>query len=337
MRRIVVIGAYYNSEITTGANKRFERIAAVLDKYSELIVIIPKGSDFKHGQRKINRISNNRILKFIQLSWYVISYRNSFMIIGDFNPIPNLLGLKNYYHLIHDLRIITNYTRQSMRVNFFKRLYLISLRLQGQFIVVSDFTKYKLIQVVSNNSIIITLPNGIGGKIFDDKARDRYQLLYVATFEHRKNHDLLIRTLSLLPEDFTLVLVGKDLGCLTKTINLISELNLQERVTLFTEELSDLELENIYCSSGIYISTSRYEGFGMPVLEALEHDMRILVTDLEPHKQILGDHHFFDIDIHPFDLAQLVKKAMKVDSKHRFKTLKLNNWDTLVKKHLLSR
>ena len=93
-------------------------------------------------------------------------------------------------------------------------------------------------------------------------------LLQVGTIESRKNLMLSIRALSKLPSDVSLVVVGKATNYLQQAKEEITKLSLNERV-VFLHSVPFGHLPAIYQMAAIFLYPSRFEGFGIPVLEAL--------------------------------------------------------------------
>lgn len=98
---------------------------------------------------------------------------------------------------------------------------------------------------------------------------ERY-LLQVGTIEKRKNLELSIRALSALQEDIPLVVVGRDhhgyKGYIEK---LARELGVADRVKYY-EGLAFKDLPGVNQGAEVILYPSRYEGFGIPVLEGIE-------------------------------------------------------------------
>ena len=92
-------------------------------------------------------------------------------------------------------------------------------------------------------------------------------LLYVGSIEERKNLLTLLKTLKGLPNQ-KLIVIGNGKAYKIKCLRFISEHNLSDRVAF----LSGLEIEEmaaIYQSAQMLIYPSIFEGFGIPILEAL--------------------------------------------------------------------
>lgn len=92
-------------------------------------------------------------------------------------------------------------------------------------------------------------------------------LLYVGTIEERKNLLTLIKALSLV-KHISLVVVGKQKDYFKKVIEYVNANGLNKRV-LFLNNITAQELPPIYKSASVFIYPSLYEGFGIPIIEAL--------------------------------------------------------------------
>nr|MCR5712871.1 glycosyltransferase family 4 protein [Prevotella sp.] len=98
------------------------------------------------------------------------------------------------------------------------------------------------------------------------EVRQRYRLperfiLNVGTIEQRKNLRLAVDALSLLPSDIHLVAVGRQTGY-AKSLPQSNRLHLLSGVP-------DDDLAVIYRLAEAFVYPSRYEGFGIPIIEAI--------------------------------------------------------------------
>ena len=104
--------------------------------------------------------------------------------------------------------------------------------------------------------------------------RQKYNLpehfiLAVGTVERRKNLLLAINALPSLPQAVKLVIVGRMHGDYAEEVKRrIAQLGLSERV-MHLDKLPFAELPALYNIADVVSYTSRYEGFGLPVVEAL--------------------------------------------------------------------
>ena len=92
-------------------------------------------------------------------------------------------------------------------------------------------------------------------------------LLYVGTIEERKNLITLLKTLKELPNQ-NLVIIGNGKSYKKKCLKFVSDNKLEKQI-FFLKDLSLDEMATIYQSADIMIYPSIFEGFGIPILEAL--------------------------------------------------------------------
>ena len=92
-------------------------------------------------------------------------------------------------------------------------------------------------------------------------------LLYVGSIEERKNLLTLLKTLKELPNQ-KLVIIGNGKSYKVKCLRYIAKNNLSDRVMLLSG-LSLEEMAAIYQNAHMLIYPSIFEGFGIPILEAL--------------------------------------------------------------------
>lgn len=96
---------------------------------------------------------------------------------------------------------------------------------------------------------------------------DQY-VLSVGTIEERKNLLCLIRALTHIDQAYPLVVVGKQTPYYNLVRKEIDALSLGHRV-IFLENVAFDALPAIYQMASAFVYPSRYEGFGIPIIEAL--------------------------------------------------------------------
>ena len=116
-------------------------------------------------------------------------------------------------------------------------------------------------------------------------------LLCVSCFEPRKNITGLVRACSALPldvrEQIELVLVGRESGYGWNELKFaLGEATIPYRIT---GKISDSELDTLYAGAYAFIYPSLYEGFGLPVLEAMAHGVPVIAGNNSSLPEVLGD------------------------------------------------
>ena len=130
--------------------------------------------------------------------------------------------------------------------------------------------------------------------------------------QQHKGFDLLIKAFNLFAQhnsEWVLDLVGEGPEeSLYK--KLIKEYHLEKRIAIhpFTNNI-----HTYYSSAQVYVLSSRWEGFGLVLVEAMAHGLPIVSSDLPTSKEIMGDFglYFKNGDVN--DLAQKLEDATHMD------------------------
>lgn len=114
------------------------------------------------------------------------------------------------------------------------------------------------------------------------QIKSKYQLpddylLCVGTIETRKNQSLILKALLNLPQNIHLVLVGKATPYQQILENFISLHQLGNRVN-FVRDVPFQDLPAIYQQAKIFVYPSQFEGFGIPILEALNSGIPVIAA-----------------------------------------------------------
>lgn len=96
----------------------------------------------------------------------------------------------------------------------------------------------------------------------------RRYLLTVGTLEERKNMMAIVEALALLPQDIHLVAVGRATPYTDRVKTRIKELALEDRVHILSD-VAYTDLPAVYALSEVFVYPSRFEGFGIPIIEAM--------------------------------------------------------------------
>jgi len=105
------------------------------------------------------------------------------------------------------------------------------------------------------------------------QVRSAYQLpqryiLNVGSIEARKNILQAVQALPLLPEDVALVIVGRHTPYTDRVLQYVQEHHLEERVRVL-HGVPDEHLPVLYALAESFVYPSVYEGFGIPIIEAI--------------------------------------------------------------------
>lgn len=192
---------------------------------------------------------------------------------------------------IHDL-IFMRYPKQFGWFNY--RVYLAKVKhackVADKIIAISQKTKDDLTELLGIDPDKIDVVYQGCDVAFDVTKSDEQKLavktkynlpdkflLNVGTIEERKNLLLIVQALKNTPTDVPLVVVGKPKKYAEKVNDYIAANNLTNRV-IFLKDIPFDELPVIYQLASIFIYPSLYEGFGIPVLEALNSGTPVIAA-----------------------------------------------------------
>ena len=99
------------------------------------------------------------------------------------------------------------------------------------------------------------------------KGGERY-ILSVGSIEARKNILLAVKALPYLPDDVKLVMVGRHTPYTDEVIAYAEKAHLSHRIRIM-HGVSDEALPKLYAEAEAFVYPSRYEGFGIPIIEAI--------------------------------------------------------------------
>lgn len=302
-KNVYLLSLYYKRSLVTGANKRFNEIGKILYKLfpGNCKLIVTKGNKPDWLAEKdciyISEYNSclSRLVTFMHLNFRLLSLPRG-IVYSDFMPIPLLgLSIHKHFQLIHDLRSFTTYSRGRYS-GVMAYLQKMQLRLSKKIVTVSSYSKKEIVKNcgISADKIIVSY-NGVHPverKLKPSSART-IDILYIATFEERKNHKVLIEALSYISSSLHVVLVGRDLGTLDDIKCLAQLAKCQQHMIRFIESLDERELTELLEDSKLFVSPSLFEGFGMPLLEAMNLGCNVLCSDIQVFREICEDRAVF--------------------------------------------
>lgn len=197
-------------------------------------------------------------------------------------------------------------------------LWKMALYCADTIVVCSDFLKNELNNF--DNSLsnkIITIHNGIDISLFSDtvdrdidsKLKGKKFILNVATLEHKKGQDVLLKAFQGLTQDYIdifLVIIGRPGGAENQIKKLINLFGLSDRVCLY-EGLSHNQVLGFMKRATIFVLPSRYEPFGIVILEAGVFAVPVIASNIGGIREILT-HNTTGKLFDPEDVDSLTKE-----------------------------
>ena len=252
--------------------------------------------------RKVNFPTNSIIISGVRLPFYWFSLALDLLFIypyklkrlnEDYIFLTDPLLLKicvsnpNRIILVHDLRELSPFSSSIFAKLLFRHLlgYITNAM---KIITVSETTKQVLHNLVKTNNEAIVIPTcsrigteRIGEYIPSTEKQDgKLTVLYVAVDRPYKNIQLFLKIAHRMEtldktKRFNFLLVSK---LKKKNKKFLEKLNLKNLRVLEKVE----NMEEVYSNSQILVFPSRIEGFGLPLLEAMNFSLPIIYSSIEP-------------------------------------------------------
>lgn len=159
-------------------------------------------------------------------------------------------------------------------------------------VCVSDFTAKELSHFFSGiaKDKIHVIDNGIISSIEKETESKEDFLLFTGSLEPRKNLKTLLRALEILKEKgySPKLKIAGPAGWKNKSFRAALENSSIRDSVEILGFLSKEKLEHLYATAKAFVFPSLYEGFGLPVLEALNAKTRVFTSENSPMQEILG-------------------------------------------------
>ncbi len=130
-------------------------------------------------------------------------------------------------------------------------------------------------------------------------ALPHHYILNVGSIEERKNVLLAVKALEGLPTDLRLVIVGRHTPYTDRVAAYIEAHGLSDRVQML-HHVSFADLPAIYQLARTFVYPSRYEGFGIPIIEAIYSGLPVVACTGSCLEEAGGPDSFY---VDPDDVA----------------------------------
>lgn len=138
---------------------------------------------------------------------------------------------------------------------------------------------------------------------------DKKYVLFVGTLQPRKNIVRLIEAFSKVDSELDLVIVGKKGWQYEEILSAPEKYGVKNKVK-FIENAADEDLPHLYKSAKFFILPSLYEGFGLPVLEAMSYGCPVITSSVSSLPEAGGDGAFY---VDPENVDDIKEKMQKLN------------------------
>ncbi len=317
-----------------------------IDKHNEYFVYIPKKptSDMPEETKKWHYIV------FSSKFWTLLALSRK--LFNDKNKIDVFFSPTHYLPLYVSCPSVISILDVSYLhfPKLFKKKDLYQLKLWGKFsigkarkiITISKSSKNDIIKeyCVDSGRIEVVYPGIKQGLMMNDKGLtandlnkkfgiEKDYILFVGTLQPRKNIEKLIEAFSILKKkDLQLVIVGKKGWMYEDILNAPKKFGMTDRVK-FLNSVTDEDLPSFYKNAICFVLPSLYEGFGLPVIEAMKYGCPVITSNISSLPEAGGDSAiYFD----PKDAEDIAKKIDQVISDENLRSEMIKKGYQQVKK-----
>ncbi|MEK6955628.1 MAG: glycosyltransferase family 4 protein [Nanoarchaeota archaeon] len=313
--RIGFISTYFYP-IKGGAENNCFYLARELAKNNEVHVFTSHKGDLKPYEI-IDNIHVHRSRQFFRFGYYLAFYPGMFYQVLKIDL--DVLHVHSYGFLWHDFIILVKklfnkklklvitphgpfmaLDSYSFHARIFKKLVKPVVKLTNgiydKVLQVNPSQKSWLVDEGFKSSNIVYLPNGIPKSIFnkvdnskfvkDNNLKNKIVISYVGRLQEYKGIDQVIKVLPKLPKNVVFIIFGKGEDK-DRLESLVKDLKLNDRV-LFSGGSDEVKYD-VLKSSNIYAFPSKWEAFGITILEAMAFGNSIVSSKTEGGKFLIKD------------------------------------------------
>jgi glycosyltransferase involved in cell wall biosynthesis len=228
---------------------------------------------------------------------------------------------------LHDLllKIYPEYLPSVTGAIYFNIINWWAIKFADKIITVSKFTENELVSLYpKSKQKVITIHNGASKEfqpIHDhevvNNVKKRYgikkgYILYVGTYKQHKNLETLVNAYALLPtqiqNDYNLLVVGKQDKRYPEVPALVKQLGLEDSV-ICVNYVNEKDLPALYSAATVFVLPSFYEGFGLPMIEAMACGVPVVASRIPSFLEITSG---AAILVEPQDIQEMADGVCKV-------------------------
>lgn len=137
---------------------------------------------------------------------------------------------------------------------------------------------------------------------------ERY-IVNVGTIEERKNILLAVKAMPMLPADVSLVIVGRSTPYADMVKEYVEKNGLGQRVK-FLHNVPHNDLPAIYQMAEACVYPSRYEGFGLPIIEAIQSGLPVVACTGSCLEEAGGNDTIYVKPDDAYGMAEAIKQVL---------------------------
>lgn len=212
--------------------------------------------------------------------------------LSSFQPPHSVLNLLT----IHDLNFV--YEKQGKKANKYMRKILDEIKYADKITAISNYTKNDIHRLIRSDLDIEIVYNGVEKLHAEEEQKPSFDidfnkpfLFTIGEIKPKKNFHVLLDAMKLMPQ-FNLYIAGKDdTPYATEIRNRIANENITNAT--LTGIINQQEKIWFYNHCYAFVFPSLFEGFGLPIIEALSFGKPVISSQETSLKEIGGNSVFF--------------------------------------------
>lgn len=134
-------------------------------------------------------------------------------------------------------------------------------------------------------------------------------ILYVGSINSRKNLLGIVKAIKQIPDCLPLVVVGNGRGYKQEVMRYIVE-NKMEKQVIFSGAKDNNELKALYTMASLFVYPSFYEGFGLPVVEAMLSGCPVVSSNISSLPEAAGNDQLLADPYSVDSIAECIEKGL---------------------------
>jgi glycosyltransferase involved in cell wall biosynthesis len=327
----------------SGANQRFFTLyKKLIKKLHNINFIIYEPSDYslKSNFKGIKNIKfvktltaadGSRWHKFFTLTLTIKLFFSRNFDLGEIFNLPFFnVFKKKIIFTVHDLRY-HNFQNNTLISFLYRIIFFLSLKNIKYIIVVSNtiknelkkiFPKKKIFVIYNSIDFLFKEYQQVKKQLLQKLLLPKKYLLSIGHIESRKNYLNLLKAFKLFSDkniDYSLIIVGFTYEKKTKDLlsQFIKTNNLSAQVQILSN-INEQEKFDLYKNAQLFIFPSLYEGFGIPILEAMRARCPFVLSNIPVFKEITENRLFYFNPHSPNSIRKTIETVLFSERKKTY-------------------
>jgi glycosyltransferase involved in cell wall biosynthesis len=318
--KIYINGRFLTQSLTGVQRVAYEISSRLNAKIEDVEFLCPK-SELKFD------VDNFKVIQFgwftgqlweqIDLPFFL--FKKKYKLILNFCNSAPILATKKMI-VIHDMAVKRGKDWYDWKFRlWYEIMFYFNIINQNLIVTDSEFSKFEIEHFYKNTDVKVIYLGGFDSPGYNTEI-EKYRFIAISSIEPRKDFKTIIEAFAKLES------MGIQLEIIGGSSHVFKSLDfdIPSNVT-FLGRLTDIELKEKLATAYGFISSSLYEGFGLPVLEAQSFGVPTIISDIPVYKELFGESViYFDVK-NSNDLAKQIQVFISAENRSLWSTKSREN------------